>query len=63
MIGGDPETFHGLEPVFQTLAPAEAQGYGHTFPRATLGQQRQSPAGTKELIIRIPPHATAGRYP
>ena len=26
MIGGDPETFRRLEPVFQTLAPGDAQG-------------------------------------
>ncbi len=29
MIGGDPENFRRLEPIFQTLAPGEAQGYGH----------------------------------
>ncbi len=32
MIGGDPETFRRLEPIFQTLAPGEAQGYGHVGP-------------------------------
>ena len=32
MIGGDPETFRRLEPVFQTLAPGESQGYGHVGP-------------------------------
>jgi 6-phosphogluconate dehydrogenase len=32
MIGGDPETFRRMEPIFQTLAPGEAQGYGHVGP-------------------------------
>ncbi len=32
MIGGDPDTFRRLEPVFQTLAPSEAKGYGHVGP-------------------------------
>jgi 6-phosphogluconate dehydrogenase len=32
MIGGDPDTFRRLEPVFQTLAPGEAKGYGHVGP-------------------------------
>ena len=32
MIGGDPDTFRRLEPIFQTLAPGEAQGYGHVGP-------------------------------
>ena len=32
MIGGDPDTFRRLEPVFQTLAPSETQGYGHVGP-------------------------------
>ncbi len=32
MIGGDPETFRRLEPIFQTLAPGDAQGYGHVGP-------------------------------
>ena len=29
MIGGEPETFHRLEPIFQTLAPAPDKGYGN----------------------------------
>ena len=29
MIGGEPEAFHRLEPIFQTLAPAPDKGYGH----------------------------------
>ncbi|MFH0768620.1 MAG: decarboxylating 6-phosphogluconate dehydrogenase [Chloroflexota bacterium] len=29
MVGGDIETFHHLEPIFQTLAPATDKGYGY----------------------------------
>ena len=29
MIGGKPETFRRLEPIFQTLAPAVDKGYSH----------------------------------
>ncbi|MCH7493720.1 NADP-dependent phosphogluconate dehydrogenase, partial [bacterium] len=32
MIGGDSNTFHRLEPLFQTLAPASDKGYGHVGP-------------------------------
>jgi 6-phosphogluconate dehydrogenase len=32
MIGGKTETFRRLEPIFQTLAPAADQGYGHVGP-------------------------------
>ena len=32
MIGGEPETFRRLEPIFQTLAPAADRGYGHVGP-------------------------------
>ena len=29
MIGGDPDVFRGLEPLFQTLAPGPDRGYGY----------------------------------
>jgi 6-phosphogluconate dehydrogenase len=29
MVGGDPDAFRHLEPVFQTLAPTPQSGYGH----------------------------------
>ena len=32
MIGGDPEAFLRLEPIFQTLAPGPDKGYGHVGP-------------------------------
>jgi 6-phosphogluconate dehydrogenase len=32
MIGGKKEAFQRLEPIFQTLAPAEDKGYGHVGP-------------------------------
>ena len=32
MIGGDGEAYRRLEPIFQTLAPAPDQGYGHVGP-------------------------------
>ena len=32
MIGGSPENFRWLEPIFQTLAPAEDRGYSHVGP-------------------------------
>ena len=32
MIGGKPETFRRLEPIFQTLAPAVDKGYSHVGP-------------------------------
>ena len=32
MVGGDPDAFARLEPVFQTLAPAEDKGYSHVGP-------------------------------
>jgi len=32
MIGGKPETFQRLEPIFQTLAPAVDKGYSHVGP-------------------------------
>ncbi len=32
MVGGQPETFQRLEPIFQTLAPAHDQGYSHVGP-------------------------------
>ena len=32
MIGGEPEAFRRLEPIFQTLAPGPDKGYGHVGP-------------------------------
>ena len=32
MIGGEPEAFRRLEPVFKTLAPGPDRGYGHVGP-------------------------------
>jgi len=32
MVGGEPEAFRRLEPVFQTLAPSPDKGYGHVGP-------------------------------
>ena len=32
MVGGDPEAFRRLEPIFQTLAPAPDKGYGYVGP-------------------------------
>ena len=32
MVGGDPEVFRRLEPIFQTLAPGPDRGYGHVGP-------------------------------
>ncbi len=32
MVGGDPEAFRRLEPIFQTLAPAKDKGYGYVGP-------------------------------
>jgi len=32
MVGGDPEVFRGLEPVFQALAPGSDTGYGYVGP-------------------------------
>ena len=32
MIGGDPEVFGRLKPIFQTLAPGPDKGYGHVGP-------------------------------
>ena len=32
MVGGDRDTFARLEPIFQTLAPAEDKGYSHVGP-------------------------------
>ena len=32
MVGGKKEAFQRLEPLFQTLAPAEDQGYSHVGP-------------------------------
>ena len=32
MVGGDPDVFRRLEPIFQTLAPASDKGYGHVGP-------------------------------
>lgn len=32
MIGGDPDAYRRLEPVFQTLAVSPQQGYGHVGP-------------------------------
>ena len=32
MVGGDPEAFRRLEPIFQTLAPGADRGYGHVGP-------------------------------
>ena len=35
MIGGDPEVFRSLEPVFQTLAPGPDRGYGYVGIRGS----------------------------
>ena len=32
MVGGEPEAFRRLEPVFKTLAPGPDRGYGHVGP-------------------------------
>ena len=32
MVGGDPEVFRRLEPLFQALAPGSDKGYGHVGP-------------------------------
>ena len=32
MVGGDPEVFRDLEPVFQALAPGPGTGYGYVGP-------------------------------
>ncbi|PZC48991.1 MAG: 6-phosphogluconate dehydrogenase [Chloroflexi bacterium] len=32
MVGGDPEAYKRLEPIFQTLAPAPDKGVGHVGP-------------------------------
>ncbi len=32
MVGGDPEVFWRLEPIFQTLAPGSDRGYGRVGP-------------------------------
>ena len=32
MVGGDPEVFQRLEPIFQTLAPGSDRGYGRVGP-------------------------------
>ena len=32
MVGGDPEAFRQVEPIFQTLAPGPDTGYGHVGP-------------------------------
>ncbi len=32
MVGGDPEAFRRLVPIFQTLAPANDKGYGYVGP-------------------------------
>ncbi len=32
MVGGEPEVFRRLEPVFQTLSPSPDTGYGHIGP-------------------------------
>ncbi len=32
MIGGDPDAYSRLEPIFQTLAPGEDKGYSHVGP-------------------------------
>ncbi len=32
MVGGDPEAFHRMLPIFQTLAPSLQQGYGLVGP-------------------------------
>ena len=32
MVGGDPDAFKRLEPIFQTLAPASDKGYGYVGP-------------------------------
>ena len=32
MVGGDPQAFRRLEPIFQALAPGADKGYGHMGP-------------------------------
>ena len=32
MVGGEPDAYQRLEPVFQTLAPGPDRGYGHVGP-------------------------------
>ena len=32
MVGGDPQAFRRLEPIFQALAPGADKGYGHVGP-------------------------------
>ena len=32
MVGGDPDVYARLEPIFQTLAPGEDKGYSHVGP-------------------------------
>ena len=32
MVGGDPDVYARLEPIFQTLAPGEDMGYSHVGP-------------------------------
>ena len=32
MIGGEPEAFHKIEPIFQSLAPSDDHGYGYVGP-------------------------------
>ena len=32
MVGGSPQAFAALEPVFRTLAPGDDRGYGHVGP-------------------------------
>jgi 6-phosphogluconate dehydrogenase len=32
MVGGDPQVVEGLRPLFETLAPAPDQGWGHVGP-------------------------------
>jgi len=32
MFGGEPEVVHRLRPIFETLAPAPDQGWGHVGP-------------------------------
>ncbi|MBI2935572.1 MAG: decarboxylating 6-phosphogluconate dehydrogenase [Chloroflexi bacterium] len=32
MVGGDPEAYHRIEPILQSLAPAAHKGYGYVGP-------------------------------
>ena len=58
MVGGDPDTFQRLEPIFQALAPAPDRGYGHVGPALFLqdwtiaADVPQGGAGTWRLDVK-----------